>query len=57
VEFFYIPLGSRGFLLRAGTFLLGLWGGLIYEMARRRRELVPAHPTLSILLAEMIAAE
>ena len=54
---FYVPLGSRGVLIRAGTLLLGLWGGLIYELARRRRELVPAHPSLSIILAEMIAAE
>ncbi len=57
MEFFYVPLGSRGFLLRVGTVLLGLWGGLIYELSRRRRELVPAHPSLSILLAEMVATD
>jgi hypothetical protein len=37
--------------------LLGLWGSLIYELSRRRRELVPAHPSLSILLAEIITSE
>jgi hypothetical protein len=37
--------------------MLDLWGGLIYELARRRRELVPAHPHLSILLAEMITVD
>ena len=30
---FYVPLGPRGLLFRIGTFLIGIWGGLVYEAA------------------------
>ena len=41
---FYVPLGPRGFLLRIGTFLIGVFGGLVYRQAARRRALLPANP-------------
>jgi hypothetical protein len=34
---FYVPLGPRGMLFRAGTFIIGIWGGLVYRLAYRRR--------------------
>jgi hypothetical protein len=34
---FYVPLGPRGVLLRIGTFVIGIWGGLVYGRASRRR--------------------
>ena len=27
---FYVPLGPRGLLFRLGTFVIGIWGGLVY---------------------------
>jgi hypothetical protein len=54
---FYVPLGPRGLLLRVGTFVIGIWGGLVYWLACRRRELVPADPSLSVGLTEIIAAD
>ncbi len=27
---FYVPLGPRGLLFRIGTFVIGIWGGLVY---------------------------
>ena len=36
---FYVPLGPRGTLLRLGTFLIGILGGLVYQLACRRRAL------------------
>jgi hypothetical protein len=38
---FYVPLGPRGILLRLGTFVIGIWGGLVYNQASRRRALIP----------------
>ena len=35
---FYVPLGPRGLLFRLGTFVIGIWGGLVYRLAYRRRE-------------------
>ena len=35
---FYVPLGPRGVLLRIGTFVIGIWGGLVYGRASRRRQ-------------------
>ncbi len=37
---FYVPLGVRGFLLRVGTFVIGILGGLVYRQAARRRACV-----------------
>jgi hypothetical protein len=38
---FYVPLGPRGLLLRVGTFVIGILGGLTYGLAcRRRRSLI-----------------
>lgn len=54
---FYVPLGVRGFLLRVGTFVIGLMGGAVYRKAAHRRELVGANPALSVALAELLAAE
>ena len=28
---FYVPLGPRGVLLRIGTFVIGILGGLVYR--------------------------
>ena len=34
---YYVPLGPRGLLIGAGTTLLRIYGGLVYEVLRRRR--------------------
>jgi hypothetical protein len=34
---FYVPLGPRGWLLRIGTFLIGLVGGVVYRVDAWRR--------------------
>ncbi len=39
---FYVPLGLRGWILRIGTLLIGLIGGVVYRIASRRR--APAGP-------------
>jgi hypothetical protein len=51
---FYVPLGPRGLLLRIGTFVIGIWGGLVYGRAsRRRRGLgVPSRQPLTISLPD-----
>jgi hypothetical protein len=54
---FYVPLGPRGFLLRVGTFLIGVLGGVVYRQAARRRALFPANPPLPFALAEIIAVD
>lgn len=54
---FYVPLGPRGFLLRLGTFLIGVFGGVVYRQAARRRALFPSNPPLTLALAEILAAE
>jgi hypothetical protein len=54
---FYVPLGVRGFLLRLGTFVIGIFGGVIYRQAARRRGLIPSNPSLSVALAEILATE
>jgi hypothetical protein len=41
---FYVPLGPRGLLFRLGTFVIGIWGGLVYRLAYRRREIVMPIP-------------
>ncbi len=37
---FYVPLGPRGVLFRLGTFVIGIWGGLVYRLASRRRGVI-----------------
>ena len=37
---FYVPLGPRGVLFRLGTFVIGVWGGLVYRLAYRRRTIM-----------------
>lgn len=54
---FYVPLGVRGFLLRLGTFVIGIFGGVVYRQAARRREHIPSNPCLSVALAEILATE
>jgi hypothetical protein len=54
---FYIPLGGRGYLFRIGTFVIGVVGGLTYEIARRRRHRPHVNPCLPLRLAELIAAD
>jgi hypothetical protein len=54
---FYVPLGPRGLLFRFGTFLIGIIGGLVYEAARRRRDLVHTNPSLAAGLPEIIASD
>jgi hypothetical protein len=44
---FYVPLGPRGVVLRIGTFLIGILGGVVYRAASRRRAL--AAPTAHAL--------
>ncbi len=39
---FYVPLGPRGLLFRIGTFVIGIWGGLVYGLAVRRRRFMRA---------------
>jgi hypothetical protein len=48
---FYVPLGPRGLVFRLGTFVIGIWGGLVYGRAVRRRALAAPMPralTISI---------
>jgi hypothetical protein len=54
---YYVPLGPRGLLIGAGTFLLHLWGGLVYEILRRRRVILPADVPLPIGFADLMAAD
>jgi hypothetical protein len=54
---FYVPLGPRGFLLRVGTFLIGVLGSVVYRQAARRRALLPANPPLSFALAEIVLVD
>ena len=41
---FYVPLGPRGLLFRLGTFVIGIWGGLVYRLACRRRAIMVPCP-------------
>jgi hypothetical protein len=41
---FYVPLGPRGVLLRLGTLVIGIWGGLVYRIAYWRRGLIQSPP-------------
>jgi hypothetical protein len=48
---FYVPLGPRGLIFRLGTMLLGVYGGLVYWRASRRRALMPL-PMVEPILVE-----
>ena len=41
---FYVPLGPRGIIFRLGTFVIGIWGGLVYRLAYRRRAFIVTNP-------------
>ncbi len=41
---FYVPLGPRGLLFRLGTLVIGIWGGLVYRLAYRRRTIIMSNP-------------
>jgi hypothetical protein len=41
---FYVPLGPRGLVFRLGTFVIGIWGGLVYRLAYHRRAIVLGNP-------------
>ena len=41
---FYVPLGPRGLLFRLGTFVIGIWGGLVYRLAYHRRAITLSKP-------------
>ncbi len=39
---YYVPLGPRGFLMKLGSLVLIVAGGLVYWRASRRRSVIPA---------------
>ena len=39
---YYVPLGPRGILMRLGSLVLAVAGGLVYWRASRRRSELPA---------------
>ena len=41
---FYVPLGPRGLIFRLGTFVIGIWGGLVYRLAYHRRVIMVNSP-------------
>jgi hypothetical protein len=41
---FYVPLGPRGLIFRLGTFVIGIWGGLVYRLAYHRRVIIVGNP-------------
>jgi hypothetical protein len=41
---FYVPLGPRGLIFRLGTFVIGIWGGLVYRLAYHRRVVIVGNP-------------
>jgi hypothetical protein len=41
---FYVPLGPRGLIFRLGTFVIGIWGGLVYRLAYHRRVIIVSAP-------------
>jgi hypothetical protein len=51
---YYVSLGSRGILLRIGTRLISIVGGLVYWHASRRRRLNPwsSFPAIAVVLPE-----
>jgi hypothetical protein len=54
---YYVSLGSRGILLRIGTRLISVVGGLVYWRASRRRRLYPSPLTAAALLPSIDPGE
>jgi hypothetical protein len=54
---YYVPLGPRGLLIGAGTCLLRIWGGLVYEVLRRRRASTHINPSLPVALLDLMAID
>ncbi|APW59424.1 hypothetical protein [Paludisphaera borealis] len=54
---FYVPLGPRGGVLRLGTFVIGILGGMAYRQTCRRRDMAFSNPTLPVHLLDALAAE
>jgi hypothetical protein len=50
---FYVPLGARGLILRIGTALIGILGGLVYWRASRRRAASTGPVPLPVLVPEV----
>ncbi len=48
---FYVKLGPRGFIFRAGTILIGVLGSFVYWRASRRRGMMVS-PKLVTALVE-----
>jgi hypothetical protein len=42
---YYVPVGSRGVILRFGTLLTSVLGSVTYWRASRRRAAIPANPS------------
>ena len=54
---YYVPLGPRGLLIGAGTTLLRIYGGLVYEVLRRRRAPGHINPSLPVALLDLMAVD
>ena len=54
---YYVPLGSRGILLRIGTNLIAILGGLVYWRASRRRRFAPTPLAAVVLLPKLELAQ
>jgi len=54
---FYVTLGPRGGVLRIGTFVIGILGGLAYRKTCRNRDMAFSNPTLPAHLLDVLAAE
>ena len=49
---FYVPLGPRGLLFRIGTFVIGIWGGLVYGRHAAAAPIVAMPQPLTISLPD-----
>ena len=47
---FYVKLGPRGFVFRAGTILIGVLGSWVYWRASRRRGMMRAGSLAPVLV-------
>jgi hypothetical protein len=54
---FYVPLGPRGGVLRLGTFVIGILGGMAYRKTCRHRDMAFSNPTLPGHLLDSLTAE
>ena len=53
---YYVPLGSRGIVLRLGTSLIGFFGGLVYWTASVRRRMIGIPLPVAVELPELEAS-